>query len=438
MLGAAPRAHARLRSNARVAAWDARVVALATWLRDDVAVVRLELSDGTVGWGQLGNKDADLAVELLHRRVAPAVLGARANDPWLLVERVLTFELNYKCLGSHLAKAIAGLDAAVWDALGHVARLPVCDLVAGSGGSASSSLRSWAVYASSISRKVAPSALADELARLRDQHGIDMFKVKVGRRMAGAETLARDQAAAASDAEPADTDQWPGRSRQVLAAVRSRLGPRVAIAVDANGALAPRDAQHVDGFCAMLREFGVTWLEEPFPWTEYAAMADLHARLRGSRLLLAGGEQEFRPDVWRQHLPMDIFQPDLGYCGGFSTALAIAELALERGRAFVPHSPQGDLHLVYALHLACAVCDPQQRLELACVDDGLRQVALDRDGAFRSQLFAPALHLREGRLHLHSDIAIVGWGVTVSDAWLAQAEFRPFDANAAAARRSSL
>ena len=65
----------------------------------------------------------------------------------------------------------------------------------------------------------------------------------------------------------------------------------------------------------------------------------------------------------------------LGAAGGIEAVYTL--LALERGRAFVPHSPQGDLHLVYALHLACAVCDPQQRLELACVDDGLRQVALD-------------------------------------------------------------
>jgi L-alanine-DL-glutamate epimerase-like enolase superfamily enzyme len=276
--------------------------------------------------------------------------------------------------------------------------------------------------------------LAEELARLRDQHGIDMFKVKVGRRMAGAETLACEQAA--ESGSPTEMDQWPGRSRQVLAAVRSRLGSRIAIAVDANGALAPRDVQHVDRVCAMLREFGVTWLEEPFPWTEYAAMTDLHARIRGSRLLLAGGEQEFRPDVWRQNLPMDIVQPDLGYCGGFSTALAIAELAQERGRAFVPHSPQGDLHLVYALHLACAVCDPQQRLELACVDDGLRQVPLDSDGAFRSHLFTPALHVRQGRLHLHTDS--VGWGVNISEAWLSQAQLRHFDAKAAAGMRSNL
>ena len=56
---------------------------------------------------------------------------------------------------------------------------------------------------------------------------------------------------------------------------------------------------------------------------------------------VAGGEQEFRLDVWSRllltrsgngeddevGLPFMLVQPDMGYCGGFSVAMVIAELA---------------------------------------------------------------------------------------------------------------
>jgi L-alanine-DL-glutamate epimerase-like enolase superfamily enzyme len=283
--------------------WDALVKSLETYVSPDgkLGMVRVLTSDGVEGWGQLGNRDVDLAAELFHRRVAPAFHGRPVCEPSRVWDEVMGFELNYKCMGTLLNKAMAGLDSALCDAWGKRLHKSVSELFGAPGPPTS-----FPVYASSISRQITAPALADELERLHRSFGIRSFKVKVGKRM---------QATLGRTPEEKTADQWPGRSEEVLTAVRARLGPGIVLSVDANGAYpagagaeagAPPDGgatteATIERVLEMLRTHRVAFLEEPFAWHDWRAYRNLRAAMRRgghAEVPVAGGEQEFRNDVW--------------------------------------------------------------------------------------------------------------------------------------------
>jgi len=393
----------------RLSQWqDCEIRSMCTFLAKDAkwAILKLELVDGTIAWGQFGNKDADITVELFHRRVAPAVIGLKANNPWKLHEAVLSFELNYKMLGVQMSKAVAGLDAAIWDACGIWAKLPVCELIVNGRVE-----RSFPVYASNISRQVDAKKLAKKLQTLRNCHGIHAFKVKIGKRMQG---LAK-----AADEKARRLDQWEGRTEEVLRECRMTLGEDVEIMVDANGAFPAMDLDRdfILDRVELLKRFKVAFLEEPFFWTDNSSYESF--RILRTGLPIAGGEQEFRMDVWQSKIPVDIVQPDFGYAGGISNLVRIASMAKQFGQRFVPHSPQGDMHLIYAFHLARALADPSlDRIELACVDDGLQQVRINAmSDMLEFDFFDCPISLKNGKLHAPK-VERPGWGFVMKDEWL--------------------
>ena len=58
-----------------------KVARIETFHRDaNVALVRVAADDGSEGWGQVAPYDADIAATVLHRKIAPAALGADPYD----------------------------------------------------------------------------------------------------------------------------------------------------------------------------------------------------------------------------------------------------------------------------------------------------------------------------------------------------------------------
>lgn len=384
-----------------------------TFTHGGIALCRVEFGgDGAVvGFGQVGNKDVDLTVELLHRRVAPALFageGLQLEWNWRellrrkqspsrlmfspLMELVLQFELNYKMMGVQLSKAVAGVDSAIWDALGSLYQKQVHEIWRDQWfPTAAAAVPRVKVYASSIARDISASALASRFLELKASHGITAFKMKVGERMRGV-----------SVAQPAQ----PLLDHQVAVDyVQQQVGSECLVAVDCNGA-----------FTDPPPRLKAWFVEEPVPWF-YPAPARTCPKVA-----LAGGEQEFRGDVWLALLTsraFDIYQPDFGYAGGPSTVLLIALKCQELGALeCAPHSPQGDLHPIMAYHLNKA---KGGYLELACVDDGLRQVELDpATGAFSPAFAASGCGLRVAKGEAELVSSSFGWGVPVAHHWLAQ------------------
>ena len=67
-----------------------------------VGFVRVVAEDGSFGWGQLSNYNTDITQQVLHRQVAPWVLGRNVGTPAMLNDALdLVTEKEHKFPGSY-------------------------------------------------------------------------------------------------------------------------------------------------------------------------------------------------------------------------------------------------------------------------------------------------------------------------------------------------
>ena len=109
-----------------------RIKKLETFSTGDVGFVRVTMEDGATGWGQVSTYNSDITSLVLHRQVAPWVLGRDISDFDDLLD--LVTEREHKFPGSYLRRALGGVDTAVWDMRGKRAGLPVVSLLGGTPG----------------------------------------------------------------------------------------------------------------------------------------------------------------------------------------------------------------------------------------------------------------------------------------------------------------
>jgi D-galactarolactone cycloisomerase len=134
------------------------------------------------------------------------------------------------------------------------------------------------------------------------------------------------------------------------------IGPDAALMIDFNQACTPRYALAA---AARMHEANPLWIEEP------TSPGDLEGyKLVASRLApaIAGGEALFTAKDFVPFLEagaLDVLQPDIALCGGFTGVGQVATLAELYDRPLVPHvwgsivNFQAALHLVATLPLHC-------------------------------------------------------------------------------------
>jgi L-alanine-DL-glutamate epimerase-like enolase superfamily enzyme len=354
-----------------------KIQKIETYTRGALSIVRVQSDDGAEGFGQVAPFNADITALVLHRQVAPQVLGKDAGDMDALSDRVI--EANYKFPWSYVCRALAGVDTALWDLRGKRSGKSVCELLGGRP-------RPFPVYGSSMSRDIQPQAEAERLVRLRDAQGFTAFKIRIGK------VCGHDQ------------DQWPGRTEQLVPAVRRGVGEGVKLLVDGNSCYTPAKAIQVGRF---LERNGVVHFEEPCPYWELEWTAQVSAALD---VAVAGGEQDTDLAQWRRMIAMhavDIVQPDICYVGGLTRALRVADVAARAGLSCVPHSANLSMVSVFTLHMLGAIPNAGAYMEYSIEPT-------DWTGG----LFAPALDVRDGKVNIPDG---PGWGVTISPDWLAAA-----------------
>jgi L-alanine-DL-glutamate epimerase-like enolase superfamily enzyme len=358
-----------------------RIVSVESFGRSEVALVRVRTDDGAEGWGQVAPYHADITTQVLHRQVAPHALGRDALDVDSLVDDIP--EREHKFPGSYLYRALAGLDTALWDLRGRVEEKPVCELLGGSP-------RALRAYASSMRRDIAPEDEAERLVRLRDEHGFDAVKIRIGKECGH------------------DEDEWPGRTEAVVERVRDALGDGAALLVDANSCYTPARAIEVG---RLLEAHGVRHFEEPCPYWELEWTREVAEALD---LDVAGGEQDWDLGVWRRMVDMrsvDVVQPDVCYVGGLTRALRVASLAASAGLPCTPHSANHSLVLVFTLHLVASLANAGPYVEFS--------IEPDEDYPWQLGMFEPRPQVVDGLVEVPSGS---GWGVEISDDWLGRSE----------------
>jgi L-alanine-DL-glutamate epimerase-like enolase superfamily enzyme len=343
-----------------------------------LSFVRIEADDGSEGWGQISTFDADLSATILHRKIAPHVLGADPADFDAISDRAI--EANYKFPWSYVCRALAGVDTAIWDLLGKRAGKSVCALLGGAP-------RPVPVYGSSMSRTIRPADEGARLARLRDEKGFRAFKVRVGK------VCGHDQ------------DEWPGRTEELLPAVRKAVGDRVVLLADGNSCYTPRRAIEVG---RIMEAQGYCHFEEPCPYWELEWTAEVAAALR---MPVAGGEQDNDLAQWRRMIRMnavDIVQPDLCYIGGLTRALRVAMAAHEAGKPCVPHSANLSWVTVFTLHMFGAIPNAGPHVEFTI-----------EASPWAEGVYDPPLRVVDGKVAIPDG---PGWGVKLRREWLEKTE----------------
>jgi L-alanine-DL-glutamate epimerase-like enolase superfamily enzyme len=360
-----------------------KIASIETFGNEFVALVRVRTEDGAEGWGQVAPYNADITAAVLHRQVAHHALGCPADEIEGLLARIP--EQEHKFPGSYLFRALAGLDTALWDLRGKRAEKSVCELLGGTP-------RPYRVYASSMRRDIEPNDEAERLLRLRDAYGFSAFKFRIGKECGH------------------DADEWPGRTEAIVPAVRKALGQDVALLVDANSCYTPKRAIEVG---RMLEDNGVCHFEEPCPYWELEWTREVADELE---LDVAGGEQDCLLTQWRRIVDMravDVVQPDVCYLGGLTRTLQVAELARHAGLTCTPHSANLSLVTVFALHPMGAIENAGPYAELS--------IEPSDDYPWQEGLFEPSLVVRDGAVQIPD---APGWGVEISEGWLARADRR--------------
>ena len=361
-----------------------KIQSIETYSTREVGLVRVRTDDGAEGWGQVSTYHADISAAILHRQVAPWALGFDVSGP-ARIGALADFvcEREHKFPGSHLCRAVGGVDTALWDLHGKLRGKSVCELLGGTP-------RPLRAYASSMRRDISPRDEAERFLRLRDQCGFDAFKFRVGAECGH------------------DRDEWPGRTEEIVPAVRRALGDDATLLVDANSCYSPKRAIETG---RMLEDNGVCHFEEPCPYWEPEQTREV---ARALKLDVTGGEQDNNLTLWR-HLTesraMDVAQPDVCYMGGIARTLRVAEMARRAGMPVTPHSANLSLVTVFTLHLMGAIAGAGPYVEFSI--EGADYYPW-QDGVYDDM---PVV--RDGKADIPAG---PGWGVRIREDWLRRAK----------------
>jgi len=359
-----------------------KIACIETFATEFVGFVRVTTEDGTQGWGQVATYHADITSLILHRQVAPWALGRDATDIEALVAEIP--EREHKFPGSHLYRAIGGLDTALWDLRGKREGKSVCELLGGRPGF-------FPVYASSMKRDITPEDEARRLMRLRDELGYRAFKFRVGKECGH------------------DEDEWPGRTESIVPLMRRSMGDDVKLLVDANSCYTPRKAIEIG---ALLEDHAICHFEEPCPYWELEWTKEVADTLS---VEVTGGEQDCELATWKRMIEMravDVVQPDILYLGGICRTLKVARMAETANIKGTPHSANLSLVTIFTLHLMGALANAGPYVEFSIEGPDYYP--------WQYGLFSPGFEIKDGRVRIPDG---PGWGIEIDREWLARADY---------------
>ncbi len=327
-------------------------------------LVEVATDAGISGWGEAfaqGLEAPEIAAAVIDKALRPLVVGANPLDTEVLWHRMYHATRDYGRKGSVVA-AISALDIAFWDIAGKFHEVPVYQLL---GGAFRAGVQPYATGFYRLKGQGEAQRLAEE-AVMHFEAGFRAMKVKLGYGV--------------------DDDI------AVMREVRRVLGERgVTLMVDTNHAYGRAEALRLGH---ALEEYDLRWYEEPVAPEDIAGYCELRSKLR---VPLAGGENEHTLYGFRDLLgarAVDVAQPDIGSCGGFSACRHIAALAQAHGIEVNPHVWGSAVAQAASLQLIAA-------LPVAHHSLFAREPILEYDRSshpFRRELVSRPIELLDGRV----------------------------------------
>ena len=254
----------------------------------------------------------------------PLLIGQRLTHPRDLWQRCFQtmrlLALQWGAIGP-IYQALSGIDIALWDLYGKLHQAPIWQLLG------ASHQETALAYASGLAQR-RQSDLGSYAAQLISS-GYPAVKVKLG--------FGRDI------------------DEQNLRDVHAALAGKPLL-VDANQGWSLPETR---AMLPLLHSLNVLWLEEPLPADELHQWRQLR---QDTPMRLAAGENLYglhQFQEWSEGL-LDVIQPDICKCGGFTAFMDIMQAASAAGKLLAPHYFGGAVGLAATLH-AYAALSAQQR-----------------------------------------------------------------------------
>ena len=256
---------------------------------------RVTTDDGPTGYGFTGRFLARQVANALETAVFPAVAGMDPREPAAVQNRIRE-TLNPRGMTGVVASAASALDIALWDISGQAEGRSVAAMLGGTRDTVP-------VYLTFGMPQYDITRLA-EAARLAVADGYRMLKMVVA----------------------VDSGGWREDARRIHA-VCDAVGDEAALIIDANEGFTAEVAR---ALAQDIRDRPIAWFEEPIAGN---GPADLARFREESGMRVGAGQMEADPRIFEALLEqgsVDLLQPNVLYCGGFTGGSALADRAARR------------------------------------------------------------------------------------------------------------
>jgi len=261
-------------------------------------------------WSEPGNE--------CFEGLASLIVGENPLEPERLWYKMYRGSIYYGRRGVAI-QAISAIDIALWDIMGKFYGQPVCMLL---GAKWRDRVRA---YASTLFRPT-PEAMREAARGYLDQ---GFTAIKFGWGVFGEDA---------------------GRDVRLVEAARTEIGDRIDLLIDTGWFVerTPKQAIQVARSLEPYRPFFIEELLHPEDYDGYRRVAE------AVETPIACGEQEATEWGFQELIArakVDILQPDLTRCGGFTVARKIVHMAERANVLVIPHSWSSDLLTAASLHL---------------------------------------------------------------------------------------
>lgn len=235
---------------------------------------------------------------VIERHLTKLLMGAdpfNVEELWDIMWRS-TLYYGRKGLVIH---AISAVDLALWDIIGNALGMPVYRLLGGE------------------TKARIPAYCTGNDIQQHIQFGYKRLKLAV-------------------PYGPADGREGMKKNTELVKQTRESLGPDGDIMLDCWMALTE---EYAIEFAAMVEPYRVYWMEECLPPDDYDGFRRLHERIKSTQM--ATGEHEYTRYGFRlllEYKAVDIWQPDITWCGGLTELRHIGALAAAYNIPVIPHA----------------------------------------------------------------------------------------------------